>query len=100
MDSINLKDLNEKYIAVAENTSTAPDDEKIVFTLYTENWNDFDNDHYILSIKKNDAYSFAKAETLEEINKIAQESAGNKQVFFSKDEYGEIQGDVYGKVVR
>lgn len=94
-----IEKLKETYIPVAANSITDGKD-KTILTLYAENWNDFDNDHYYLAVEAGGTVDITEAETIDEVNELVKRITGNSdRAFFSKDEDGEIQGDIYGKVV-
>lgn len=96
-----LDALKENHYPIAVNTGISIKNEAMVFTLYAENWNDFDNDHYLLDIEKNDKHELVELPNLEDVNSLAKELTGNTgKDYFTMDEDGEIQGDIYGKVVR
>ena len=96
-----LDKLKENHYPIAVNTGISIENEAMVFTLYAENWNDFDNDRYFLDIEKNDEHGIVELTSLEAANSLAKELTGNTEKdYFTMDEDGEIQGDIYGKVVR
>jgi len=98
---ITIKEINEKYIALAMNKTVMADKNTAEFILYAENWNDFDNDHYILCSVIGDNITFSMANDLEDVNNLVQKLSGDyAHQFFTKDSSGEIQGDIYGKIIK
>ncbi len=97
---MSIKEINEKYIALAMNRVMMADSGMAEFILYAENWNDFDNDHYVLCSEIGDRIAFDKVDDLKEANAVAQNLSGNyTKMLFTKDSDGEIQGDIFGKVI-
>ena len=97
---ISVKEVNEKYIALAMNRAVMADGSTAEFILYAENWNDFDNDHYVLCSEIGDEITFNKVDDINEVNSLAQKLSGNyTHQLFTKDSDGEIQGDIFGKVI-
>ncbi len=99
-NDMTIKEINEKYIALAMNRAMMADGSIAKFILYAQNWNDFDNDHYVLCSEIGDRIAFDKVDDLKEVNNVAQNLSGNyTKMLFTKDPDGEIQGDIFGKVI-
>lgn len=100
MSDVTIKEINEKYMALAMNRAVMADGNSAEFILYAENWNDYDNDHYVLCSEIGDKVIFNKVDDLDAANKLAQKLSGNyTKRLFTKDSDGEIQGDIFGKVI-